>query len=74
MAEAEIEHLKATGKVGPKKFVTKSLSQRTKKQPNSPREKKSPRDNKSTQQAASPRTKRQASPEEQMPELQVCIK
>ena len=48
-AEAEIAELKAAGKVGPKKFVTKSISQRTKKESNSAKI-RSPR-----QQALSPR-------------------
>ena len=70
VAEAEIEHLKATGKVGPKKCVTKSINQRTKNQPKSPREKRSPRGMKSPRAVTSPRDGQPQVPDH-VPELQV---
>lgn len=59
-AESEIAELKAAGKVGQKKFVTKSVSQRTKKSSHSPRGSGSPRQR--AVMTASPRSARADQP------------
>ena len=74
VAEAEIEKLKAEGKVGPKKFVTKSVSERTKRQQNSARSsKKSPRDRLTSPREDNSRLSEQLEHSKHIPELHVSL-